>query len=148
MLDIVSPTKLDTGRSAITSKTSWFELEGPEITLVHKSDPEDSITIVVDSGSAVVAWLSAHEHIYPNDARPGQAWTKVVVDATAAVLRSEYEVEDQYRGERLIRTRVLDVTDSPPRVVSTTGNALALLPWGSRRTVRRRVDFGVRGGRD
>ncbi len=79
--------------------------------------------MVVGRDEAIVSWLKTHEHIYAADATPGRPWTTIVVDATAAVLRGEYEVESIYRRNRPLRSRIIDPAKDGWRV----GHARLLL---------------------
>ncbi len=52
----------------------------------------------------------------------------MVVDAVAAVLRGEYEVENHYRGRHLAKTMVNDVAHpSHKRTASTTGSLVFMV---------------------
>jgi hypothetical protein len=143
MLDAVDPIEVELDRSKISSRHDWIALEGPEVTIAHRNHDEAIITIVIGESEAIVSWLSVHDHIDESEGSPERPWTKVVADAVAALLRGHYEVEDHYRGRRLVKSRVFDVHDEPRRHISTNGNLLGLLPWGKRRVERTVVNFGA-----
>jgi hypothetical protein len=146
MLDVVQPEALERARShAIGSGHGWHDY-AVEFLLAHRDDPESDITVAVGEDRALLSWLMAHEHIYPDDGSPERPWTTVVVDAVAALLRGEYEVLDHYRGTRLVKTTVHDSLLGE-RHVSTTGSLLGLLPFFRKvdRVERRKLDFRCRG---
>lgn len=146
MLDAVQPQALDRARShVVTSGHGWAEYD-VEFLLAHTDDDESDITIAVGGNEALVSWLMAHEHIYPEDGDAERPWTTVVVDAVAALLRGEYEVTDHYRGDRLVKTTIHD-TLLGGKHISTSGSLLGLLPFLRRvdRVERRTVDFRCRG---
>jgi hypothetical protein len=145
MLDVVQPQALDRARSrAVDSGHGWREY-AVEFRLAHVDDPEADITVALGDREALLSWLMAHEHVYPDDGTPERAWTTVVVDAVAALLRGEYEVHEHYRGSRLIKTSVHDSVMGG-RHVSTSGSLLGLLPFLRKadRIERRKVDFRCR----
>jgi hypothetical protein len=145
MLDVVQPEALDRARShAVDSGHDWNAYD-VEFRLAHGDDERSDITVAVGKEEALVSWLMAHEHIYPDDGGEGRPWTTVVVDAVAALLRGEYEVRDHDRGDRLVKTSVHD-RPLGGRHVSTSGSLLGLLPLLRRidRVERRTIDFRCR----
>lgn len=116
-----------------------------EVEIVHQVDGDATISASVDHRGGIIFWLSAHEHIFPEDATSDRSWTTVAVDAIAEVLCGEYLIEDHYRGKRLTKVRIIDAADpAGERVMETIGTPLALIPWpGPRRVERRRIDFGA-----
>jgi len=113
--------------------------------LVHANDPHATIEVTVDERQAFIEWLSAHEHLDVGDDSTERSWTTQLVDAVAALLPGEYEVQDSYLGRLLVKTRVVDVANpSVPRVISTIGTLLLpLSAFEPTRVRRRRVSFGV-----
>src|SRR5512133_268131 len=104
MLDALHPSQLDPVRSRVSSTGhGWMLPHAAEIQLRHRLDPDAGVDVVVGPEEAIVSWLKTHEHVHAADATPSRPWTTIVVDATAAVLRGEYEVESIYRGNRLVR---------------------------------------------
>lgn len=73
-------------------------------------------------------------------------WTTVAIDAVAGILRGDYEIEETYKGRRLIRTRVIDAGDPDgPRPITETGSLFGWIPTPrSKRIERRRVGFGIK----
>lgn len=145
MLDAVQPTALDLQRSHIVNLGhDWAEYE-VEVLFAHRDDEAD-VTLALGPAGALVAWLTTHEHVYPQDGSGERSWTTVVVDAVAALLRGEYVVEEHYRGDALVKTTVRDLVDDG-REVTTTGSLFALLPILRcvDRVERRTIDFGCLG---
>jgi hypothetical protein len=147
MLDAVDPSRVDQRRSGVRSHGHGWTVEaGVEVHLAHDTDESADVRLVIGERDAIVDWLSTHEHVLPEEGDEGRPWTAMVVDVVAAAIRGEYEVEQHYRGDRLIKTRIVDVAADHPRVVSTTGSLLGLLPWfGKKRVESRRLDYRPRG---
>jgi hypothetical protein len=146
MLDAVQPTALDRERSHIRLEGhGWHEYE-VEVLMAHRDDQEADVTLAIGADGALVSWLTTHDHVYPQDGSTERPWTTVVVDATAAILRGEYVVEEHYRGDKLMKTKVRDVVESG-RTVTETGSLLALLPLLRRmdRVERRSIGFDCLG---
>jgi hypothetical protein len=142
MLDAVRPKAMDRERSHVLLEGhGWHEYEA-EIVIAHRDDEDAEITLAVGAHGALLSWLTTHDHIYRQDGRSERPWTTVAVDATAAVLRGEYVVEEHYRGDKLLKTRVRDVVEKG-RTVAESGSPLALLPFFRRtdRVERRSIDF-------
>jgi hypothetical protein len=147
MLDSLRPRLLDPSESWVRSGRGWASAE-VEIHLAHREDEEAEVDLFVGRRDALVAWLTAHEHVAEDDAVNARPWTTVVVDLIAAVLSGEYEVENRYRGRWFVRTRIVDVAvPGSERVVSQTGSLItSWLPWpGASRIERRRLDYGTQG---
>jgi hypothetical protein len=145
MLEAYRPPLLDRSKSSInTQGHGSIKPNTIEVRLVHSSEPDAAIEIDLSPDEAIVAWLTAHEHI---DEREGgdRPWPIVAVDAVAGILRGDYEVEDTYKGARLIKTRVIDVGDPDgPRMTTETGSLFGWVPTpGVKRVERRRIGFGV-----
>ncbi|CAN5766683.1 hypothetical protein BH23ACT12_BH23ACT12_04870 [soil metagenome] len=140
MLNRVRPTKLDRLKSSIRSTHGWHDIQGLEVRLEHTTDEESFVSIAIDGEQAIISWLSSHEHVFPQDSDGRRSWTSIVVDAVAAILRGEYEVEEVYRGQRLTKVRVRDKVRSG-RIVSGTATIDALCPWPRRHTVTRCIDW-------
>lgn len=148
LLDVVHPSRVDRRRSSIRqSGHGWTMADGVAAHLVHDADEDADLHVVVGADEAIVAWLSAHEHVVPEDGDEQRPWTTVVIDVVAAVLRGQYQVENHYRGKRLTTTRIVDVADPErPREIGTTGSLFGWLPWpGEERVEVQRVDYGLRG---
>jgi hypothetical protein len=148
MLDTVDPSRVDRLRSAIHSTGhGWTVPGGVEIHLAHESDEMGDLDIVIGDREAIVSWLCAHEHVFPEDGDHARPWPTVVVDLVAAAIRGEYEVQNHWRGKRLTKTRVVDVADPEgERVISSTGPLFGWLPWpGPKRVEVQRLDFGASG---
>jgi hypothetical protein len=147
MLDLYRPTKVDRAHSGVRShEHGWTMDEAVEVRLAHSEQPDVVVEAVIGLGEALLAWLTAHEHLSAADDEPGgRRWTTRLVDAIAGVLGGDFEVVDTYRGKRLVRTRIIDVAHPDgPRTVGETGSLLRWLPGpGRARTESRRVDFGV-----
>jgi hypothetical protein len=146
MLNAVQPTALDRDRShVVVDDHDWIEYE-VEVLLAHRADDEATVTLAVGAGGALLSWLNTHDHIYPEDGSSERPWTNVVVDAVAAVLRGEYEVEDHYRGDKFVKTTVRDLVDAG-QTVTIMGSILSLLPFFGRvdRVERRSVSFDCLG---
>jgi hypothetical protein len=145
MLDVVQPQALNRERShVVTDGHGWAEYD-VEILLAHADDTDADITVAVGHDGAVIGWLMAHEHVYADDGNADRPWTTVVVDAVAALLRGEYEVQEHYRGEHLVKTSVHDTLLGGEHV-STSGSLLGLLPFRKiDRIERRTVDFRCLG---
>ena len=146
MLEDYRPQDLDRAASDVrASGHGWAVASAVAVRLVHRHDPDATVELAIGDDEVVVAWLAAHEHFFPHDDRPDRSWTSQAVDAVAGVLRGDYEVEEVYRGHRLVKTRVVDLRAAGgPRVLGGTGT---LLGWLRRRaperTRRRRVDFAT-----
>ncbi len=146
MLDDYQPTELDREASRIQA-----DVRGPSrgrgvtIRLVHARDAEATVEVTLDEQQAIIQWLSAHEHVDVGDDSTDRSWTTQVVDAIAALLRGDYEVQDTYLGRLLVKTRVVDVAEpGAPRILSTTVTPLSPLALLTSSRVRpRRVSFGV-----
>jgi hypothetical protein len=145
MLDQLRPAGLDHSRSRL----AWSGLKGARgqstavVTLEHRTRPDWSIEINIEPTSAVISWLSAHEHIGEHDGWNDRLWTSVVVDATAAIMRGDYEVEHVTRLGQWYRTRIIDVHDpASPRLLDSSGPLWfwILRPFPGEIT-RGRVDF-------
>lgn len=149
MLDALQPRLLDPARSTVrTQGHGWTVANSVEIHLEHATDEEAAVTIAVGPDEAIVSWIATHEHVRPHDGTAERPWTTVVVDATAAVLRGEYEVEHHYKGDRLVKTRIIDTADPEgERTLSTTGTLISswLPSRRTKRVERRKIDYGVTG---
>jgi hypothetical protein len=147
MLDVYDPPLLDRTRSSISDQgPAWTKANTIEVRLVHRSEPGAAIEIGLSPDEAIVGWLTAHEHINEREAEGGdRTWTTAAVGAVAGILRGDYEVEDTYKGKRLIKTRVIDAGDPEgPRPITETGSLFGWVPSpGSKRVERRRVGFGA-----
>ena len=148
MLETYQPPLLDRSRSSIRDRGhAWTKANTIEVRLVHSSEPEAAVEIGLSDDEAIIAWLTAHEHITEWETGcQDRTWTTQAVDAVAGILRGDYEIEDTYRGKRLIKTRVVDVGDPVgPRVITETGSLFGWIPTpGSKRIERRRIGFGVK----
>jgi hypothetical protein len=142
MLGSLRPALMDTARSTV--RQSERDL-GVEIEIAHQVDPDASISGILGDEGGIIFWLSAHEHLFPDEAPVDRGWTTVAVDAIAEILCGEYVVEDHYRGKRLLKTQIINVADpSKEHVMETIGTPFALIPWpGPKRVERRRIDFGA-----
>jgi hypothetical protein len=100
MLMTYQPPLLDRSRSSIRDRGhAWTKANTIEVRLVHSSEPEAAIEIGLSDDEAIVAWLTAHEHITEwETASQDRPWTTQAVDAVARILRGDYEIEDTYRG--------------------------------------------------
>jgi len=67
--------------------------DGIVVRLVHANDPHATIEVTVDERQAFIEWLSAHEHLDVGDDSTERSWTTQLVDAVAALLPGEYEVQ-------------------------------------------------------
>lgn len=144
MLDALDPVRLDRDRSSIRSRGHGWKEHSVAVELVHDSDPDADLSIALDAQGAIVEWLDTHEHVLPDDGDVSRAWTTIVSDVVAAALRGEYEVEQHYRGERLIKTRIVDVArPESPRDLGTTGSLFGWLRPGPSRVDRKRLDYGI-----
>jgi hypothetical protein len=149
MLDQVQPQLLDPGRCRVRSSDPGGRPRDRtvEIALAHLTEPDSDVSVVVDSDGAVVYWLGAHEHVDASDDAARRPWTTVVVDVAHSVLRGAYAVENHYRGNLLVRMKIIDTADpNGPRVVEDQGSLLtAWIPWPRMSRIElRRVDFGLR----
>jgi hypothetical protein len=79
-----------------------------EIRLAHVDRPDYDVELIIRADEAVILWLGTHEHVYPSDATPNRPWTTVIVDAAAAIIRSEYTVERTLRWGHVARSHLLD----------------------------------------
>ncbi len=147
LLDILHPSRMDRRRSSILQTGhGWTVAGGVDVHLAHDGDEDADLHVVVGRDEAIVAWLSAHEHVLSEEGDEQRPWTTVVIDVVAAVLRGQYQVESHYRGKRLTTTRIVDVADERPREIGTTGSLFGWLPWpGEKRVEVQRVDYGLRG---
>ena len=110
----------------------------------HDRDEDDSLSIALEDTSATVMWLGHHEHVVPADSADARPWTTVVADVVAAALRGEYEVEVHYRGDHVVKTRLLDVrVVGRERDLGSTGLLFGWLRRGPIRVERKRLDYGV-----
>lgn len=145
MLKAYEPPLLDRRRSSVRDEGHrWTKANTIEVRLVHATEPEAAIEIGLSPDEAIVGWLTSHEHITTGDEHlGGRSWTSVAVDAVAAILRGDYEVEDTYRGQRLVKTRVIDVGDPDgPRAITETASLFGWIPSpGAKRVERRRIGF-------
>lgn len=148
MLETYQPPLLDRSRSSIRDRGHARTKDNTiEVRLVHSSEPGAAIEIGLSEDEAIVAWLTAHEHITEWEAGgQGRPWTTQAVDAVAGILRGDYEIEDTYRGRRLIKTRVVDAGGPEgPRVITETWSLFGWVPSPrSKRVERRRIGFGAR----
>lgn len=144
MLDAVQPTAMDRARSHVVGQGhGWVEYE-VEFLLAHRHDDNEDVTVAVGADGALLSWLSVHDHVYPSDGSRERPWTTVVVDAVAAILRSEYEVIEHYRGTSLVKTSVYDAAEG--RTLLTVGSLMSLLPLRRVDNVQRRtVHFNCLG---
>lgn len=139
MLNEAQPALLDRLTSHAIDNGHGWQLP-VEVVLRHRHEPAMDISIGIGEDEAIVAWLSTHEHVYDGPEHGEQSWTTVVVDTVAAVLRGQYEVEETYKGDRLVKSRVIDRHDG--RTISTTGVLLwPLIPQRSRRLEPRRLEY-------
>jgi hypothetical protein len=145
MLDQVQPIALDRGRSRVTWSPGEDDTDhlAANVALQHLRRPDWSIRIHAEPSRAIICWLSAHEHIDATDAWEERSWTTVVVDAVAAVLRGEYEVEEITRLGRWYKTRIIDVSDpgSPEWLRSSGPLWFWLLRPFPARVTHQRLDF-------
>lgn len=145
LLTVVQPLTLDRGRSHAVATGHGRHNHGVEFLLAHRDGEAADVIVAVGSDAALISRLLAHEHVYAADGNEDRPWTTVVVDAVAAVLRSEYEVRDHYRGRRLVKTSVHD-TVRHGQCLSTSGSLFGLLPFLRRvdHVERRTLDFDCR----
>jgi hypothetical protein len=146
MLDDYQPAELDCEASRIQADVRGPRCDrGTTVWLVHARDAQATVEVALDERQATIEWLSAHEHVDVGDDSSERSWTAQVVDAIAALLRGDYEVQDTYLGRLLVKTRVVDVAEpSAPRILSTTVTPLSPLALlKSSRERPRRVSFGV-----
>lgn len=141
MLELVRPRQLDADRRSIT-----FAGGGLELRLPHVSEPDWSIAARITADGAVVDIGPTHEHFDADDgARP---WPSLAVDFIAEILRGEIEIESEYRGKALIRTRhFLTDSDGQRHELGTTGllRPALLMVWKPPRTKVVRMTFGPQG---
>jgi hypothetical protein len=69
MLDVTQPSRLDKNRSHVVDEGHGRYEHDVEILLAHSAEPEADVTIAVSQDDAVVAWLTAHEHVYAGGRR-------------------------------------------------------------------------------
>lgn len=139
-LNHLRPASLDRHRSTIcASGHGWLMDNSVVAHLAHASEPDSDVDIVVGDREAIISWSTAHEHVYPEDGDRQRPWTTVVIDAVAAILRGEYLIEEHWRGERLIKVRLIDKAGSDERHLSTTGSLLGWLPSRRPDRIERRV---------
>jgi hypothetical protein len=137
------PTKLDRARSAVSVVSQSWGRE-VEFRLAHADGSKADLLLVVQGVEATLYWISMHEHITPEDGTPDRPWTTVAVDAVAAVLRGEYEVEEVRRRGRLVKSRLIDRPTG--RVLGVTGGLFAWMrPGRSVVGPGERLDFGCQG---
>ncbi len=86
MLDAVQPQALDRERSHVVSSGHGWTAYEVEFLLAHLDHPDWDITVAVGADEALISWLMAHEHVYREDGDAERPWTRVVVDAVAALL--------------------------------------------------------------
>lgn len=142
MLDQVRP-KLDRHRSVVRVLKHGGRAEAG-FNMAHLDGSHADLLLVVDDVEATLYWVAMHDHVTPEDGSDERPWTSVAVDAVAAVLRGEYEVEEVRRRGRLVKSRLIDRADG--RVLGVTGGLFAwLLPGRSVTGPRQRLDFGCRG---
>ena len=142
MLDAVQPARLDRRRSVVRVNGQGQTAEA-EFLLAHVDGEYADLLLEVDTLEATIHWLTMHEHVMPQDGSEDRPWTVVVIDAVAAILRGEYEVEEVRKRGRLVKSRLIDRSDG--RVLSVTGGLFAwLLPGRSEVGPRGRLDFGCR----
>jgi hypothetical protein len=145
MLDHVAPEGLDRTQSHLAWSRSVVDSPQmtAEVTLEHVNHPDWRVELHVHPRGAVVYWLSAHEPVDEHDDSDDRIWTSVVIDAVAAILRGEYEVEEVRRLGQWCKTTVIDMAD--PDSPRSLGSTLPLWAWLLRpfpaTTTRDRVDF-------
>jgi hypothetical protein len=145
MLDALAPDRLDRQRSTIRSH--GHRRGGVDVDLVHDTDPESNLIVELSPNAAIVYWLGTHEHVEPEHGDNDRPWTMVVADVVAAALRGEYEVECHFRGDHLVKTRLIDVrVPGAPRDLGTTGSLFGWLRPGPSRVERQRLDYGITQG--
>ena len=130
MLELVRPRELDAERVSIGFAGGGLELELP-----HATEPEWSIAALVTAGGAVVDIGSTHEHFDADDG--DRRWPSQAVDFIAEILRGDIEIESEYRGKTLIRTRhFLTDSDGQRHELGTTGllRPALLMVWKPSRT--------------
>jgi hypothetical protein len=141
MLELVRPRELDADRLSISFAGGSLELQLP-----HVSEPDWSIAALVTAGGAVVDIGRTHEHFDADDGdRP---WPSLAVDFIAEILRGEVEIETEYRGKALIRTRhFLTDIDGQRHELGTTGllRPALLMVWKPSRTEMIRITFAPEG---
>lgn len=145
MLDHLRPDGLDRSRSRL----AWSPPKGAPspstavVTLEHRTHDDWSVEIRIEPTSAVIYWLSAHEYIGEHDGSDDRPWTSVVVDATAAILRGDYEVEHTTRLGQWYRTRIIDVhAPAMPELLDSSGPLWFWMLRPFPATIKRsRVDF-------
>jgi hypothetical protein len=143
MLDALAPARLDPHRSSINDRGhGWTAPNTVGVRLAHTSDETADVSIALEPKSAIVEWLETHEHVFPEDGGADRPWTTVVADVVAAALRGEYEVELHYRGDRLVKTRLVGAARDG-LVLSTTGSLVGWLRRGPVRVETRRLDYGL-----
>jgi hypothetical protein len=100
MLDALRPTRVDRASSSVHQERNRSVV----VVLAHDADEDGGMTIEAGDKSAIISWLSAHEHVDSDDGNDERPWTSVVVDVAAAALRGDYVVEDHYRGSHWVKT--------------------------------------------
>lgn len=147
MLDVLQPPLIDRSGSSVRAEGHGWLLDDAVVAqITHAADSDAMVSVAVGTDEAIVSWLTVHEHVGPGLSIPTGRFARMVVDTVAKVLRGHYEVEHHFRGRRLVKSRIIDVSDPcRPQVVSITGSlVLSWLPWhGSKRVERRRLTFGV-----
>ena len=135
ILETYAPTLLDRNRSSIEQSGDTIDLR-----LAHRTEPAATIEVEVDPIEITVRWLSFHTHFGDwegtLDERPS---TSRAVDAIASILRGDSEIEETYWRNRLIKSRMIDVSDpSAPMPLGETGPVYALLLLPGKKEMRRR----------
>jgi hypothetical protein len=143
MLDVLRPARLDRSRSH-ARVTSGRGGSSVDVLLAHEAGSDSDVWIVVGEDEATVSWLATHEHVQAGDGDAGRPWTTVLVDAVAAVVRGEYEVQRWYKGRRLVRSTITDRVRGV-QLVSTGSVAGLLIPRRAVAGEVRRLDFGCAG---
>lgn len=144
MLDTLAPVRVNRDRSTIRSHGHGWRAHGVSVDLAHDTNPEADLCVGLDAEGAIVAWLDTHKHVFPDDGDDSRPWTTVVADVVAAALRGEYQVERHYRGDRLVKTRIVDIAvPGNPRDLGTTASLFGWLRRGPTRVERKRLDYGI-----
>ncbi len=144
-LDSLQLVGLDRARSTVvwTAAGGGTDPMAVEVTLVHASHPDRSVTIRVEPRSADVYWLSVHDDFDETDGSDQCPWTSTVVETVAGILRGDLEVEEVTRRGRWYKTSVIDVSD--PSNPEWLHSSVPLLFWFLRpfpaTVTRRRLDF-------
>lgn len=135
LLEHLEPTKLDPGRSTLSTGSS-----GTDVFLAHSTEPIADVEVSFSDGSGTMWALNHHDEFYSLASDPRDQWADDIVESVDEILRSRYVIEVlRWRG-RDVRTRI--ITDTSRATSIDSGWGLVPLPRYALTVERREMDYG------